>query len=409
MNITEIKEKNHDELFSNQPSTIKTTDPDLSEYSGQEIPKLGFGLMRLPMIGDEIDLALTKKMVDRFMEEGFTYFDTAYVYAGGKSEVAAREAIVKRYPRDSFQLATKMPVWEAKNVEDMQRIFNTQLERTGAGYFDYYLLHALDHKRLTETEKSGAWRFASELKAKGLIKHFGFSFHDEAVYLDQILTKHPETEFVQLQINYADWENSKVQSRQCYEVARKHHKPVIVMEPVKGGSLAAMNPAIQAIFKAEHPDQSVASWAMRYAASMDGIITVLSGMSNLDQMNDNISTMSHFQPLKDAEYKIIAQAVEELEKIPTIPCTDCKYCIDGCPQKINIPGVFESYNSYKQFDNIASAKGQYHWVTSAGGKASDCISCGECESHCPQHILIMDLLKESAAVLEGSCASEIRM
>ncbi len=371
-----------------------------NEYLGKEIPKLGFGLMRLPMTGSDVDMDQTKKMVDRFMAEGFTYFDTAYVYIGGKSEEAAREAIVNRYPRESFQLATKLPVWEAKNTEDMQRIFNTQLERTGAGYFDFYLLHALDHERLAETEKSGAWQFVSELKAKGLIKHLGFSFHDEAVHLDEILTRHPEAEFVQLQINYADWENSKVQSRLCYEVARKHQKPVIVMEPIKGGSLAAMSPAIQNIFKAENPEASVASWAMRFAASLDGIVTVLSGMSTLDQMNDNLSTMANFQPLKDTEYQTLAQAVEELEKIPTIPCTDCKYCVDGCPQKINIPGVFESYNSYKRFDNLDSAKGHYHWVTSAGGKASDCISCGECESHCPQHIQIIDMLKESAAVLE---------
>jgi predicted aldo/keto reductase-like oxidoreductase len=365
-----------------------------NNFLGQKIPKLGFGLMRLPMLGGDVDLEQTKKMVDRFMAEGFTYFDTAYVYIGGKSEVAAREALVKRYPRDSFQLATKLPVWEAKTPEDMQRIFNVQLERTGAGYFDFYLLHALDHDRLAETEESG------DLKAKGLIKHLGFSFHDEAVHLDEILTRHPETEFVQLQINYADWENSKVQSRLCYEVARKHQKPVIVMEPIKGGSLAAMNPEIQDIFKVENPDASVASWAMRFAASLDGIVTVLSGMSTLDQMNDNIRYMSHFQPLKDADYQTIARVVQELEKIPTIPCTDCKYCVDGCPQKINIPGVFESYNSYKLFNNLASAKGHYHWMTSSGGKASDCISCGDCESHCPQHILIMDMLKESAAVLE---------
>ena len=369
-------------------------------YLGQEIPKLGFGLMRLPMIGGDVDMAQTKDMVDRFIAAGFTYFDTAYVYIGGQSEIAAREAIVKRYPRASFQLATKMPVWEIKKYEDMQRIFDTQLERTGAGYFDFYLLHALDHVRLAETENNGAWQFGSELKAKGLIKHLGFSFHDEAVYLDEILTRHPEAEFVQLQLNYADWENSKVQSRLCYEVARKHQKPVIIMEPIKGGSLAAMSPDCQAIFKAENPEASVASWAMRYAASLDGIVTVLSGMSTLDQMEDNLHTMSNFQPLQDAEYQAITRVVQEMEKIPTIPCTDCKYCVDGCPQKINIPGVFESFNSYKVFDNLASAKGHYHWVTVSGGKASDCISCGECETHCPQHIQIIDRLKEAAAVLE---------
>ena len=249
-------------------------------------------------------------------------------------------------------------------------------------------------------EKIGAWKFVRELKEKGLIKHLGFSFHDEAEYLDQILTNHPEAEFVQLQINYADWENNKIQSRQCYEVARKHNKPIIVMEPVKGGSLAAMSSEIQSIFKEANPEVSVASWAIRYAASLDGIITVLSGMSNLDQMNDNLSYMSNFQPLKDSERRIIAQVVEELKKVPTIPCTSCRYCIDGCPQKINIPGIFECYNNYKLYDNLDGAKGHYQWMTNRGGKASDCIACGACESHCPQRIQIPDRLKEVAEVLE---------
>ncbi len=370
------------------------------DYPGKEIPKLGFGLMRLPMTGAEVDMKQTIKMVDRFMEKGFTYFDTAYVYINGKSEVAAREAVVKRYPRDSFQLATKMPVWMVQKYEDMQPIFDTQLERTGAGYFDYYLLHSLGHERLEQLEEVGAWKFVHEMKEKGLIKHLGFSFHDKAEYLDQILTNHPEAEFVQLQINYADWENSSIQSRECYEVARKHNKPVIVMEPVKGGSLAAMSPEVQTIFTEANPNLSVASWAVRYAASLDGIITVLSGMSNLDQMNDNLSYMSNFQPLSDAEYKIIARVVEELEKVPVIPCTSCKYCVDDCPQKINIPGVFESYNNYKLYKNLEGSRGHYRWMTGSGGKASACISCGTCESHCPQHIGIMDLLKESAEVLE---------
>lgn len=371
-----------------------------NNYLGKEIPKLGFGLMRLPMQGEEIDMEQTKKMVDCFMEKGFTYFDTAYVYIGGKSEVAAREAIVKRYPRESFQLATKMPVWMVQKYEDMQPLFDVQLERTGAGYFDYYLLHALDHVRMEQVEKVGAWKFVHEMKEKGLIKHLGFSFHDKAEYLDQILTNHPETEFVQLQINYADWENSSIQSRQCYEIARKHNKPIIVMEPVKGGSLATMSPEVQAIFKEANPDLSVASWAVRYSASLDGIVTVLSGMSNLDQMNDNLSYMTHFQPLQESEFKTIARVVEELEKVPLIPCTSCKYCVDDCPQKINIPGVFETYNNYKLYKNLEGLKGHYRWLISRSGKASACIACGACESHCPQHISIIDLLKESADILE---------
>lgn len=369
-------------------------------FLGKEIAKLGFGLMRLPMAGEEIDMAQVNKMVDSFMEKGFTYFDTAYVYINGKSEVAAREAIVKRYPRESFQLATKMPLWSVHKHEDLKPIFDMQLERTGAGYFDFYLLHSLSRESLDKIEKVDAWSFVEEMKEKGLIKHIGFSFHDEAKYLDKLLTKYPRTEFVQLQINYADWEDNNVQSRQCYEVAMKHNKPVIIMEPVKGGSLAAMSPEIQSIFKAEKPDMSVASWAVRFAASLDGVITVLSGMSDTEQMNDNLSYMSHFKPLQDSERKTIERVVGELKKVPVIPCTACKYCVDGCPQKINIPGIFEGYNNYKIYKNLETSKGHYGWMTGNGGKASACIACGACESHCPQHIGIIDSLKEIAEALE---------
>lgn len=369
-------------------------------FLGNDIPKLGFGLMRLPMKGEEVDLEQTKEMVDHFIGKGFTYFDTAYVYINGKSEVAAREAIVKRYPREAFQLATKMPVWMINTYEDFQPIFDTQLERTGAGYIDFYLLHALDRSRIDKMEELGAWDFVKKMKEKGLIKHIGFSFHDTAEYLDKILTAHPEAEFVQLQINYADWENSTVQSRQCYEVAQKHNTPIVIMEPVKGGSLAGMPPEIQEIYKAANPDLSVASWAIRYAASLDGIVTVLSGMSNTEQMKDNLSFMTDFKPLEDGERKIIEKAMAELSKIPTIPCTSCKYCVDDCPQKINIPEVFSVYNNYKRYQNLGSAKGGYGWVTQGGGKASACIACGSCESHCPQHIEIIENLKEIAEVLE---------
>lgn len=372
----------------------------VNDFLGKEIPKLGFGLMRLPMIGEEVDMAQTEKMVDRFMEQGFTYFDTAYVYINGKSEIVAREAIVKRYPRESFQLATKMPLWSVQKHEDLQTIFDTQLERTGAGYFDFYLLHSLSHDSLEKIEKVDAWRFVGEMKEKGLIKHIGFSFHDEAKYLDQFLTNFPQAEFVQLQINYADWEDNSIQSRQCYDVARKHNKPVIIMEPVKGGSLAAMSPEVQSVFKAVNPNMSVASWAVRFAASLEGIITVLSGMSTIDQMNDNLSYMSHFKPLQDSELGTIRKVVEELKKVPIIPCTACKYCVEGCPQKINIPGIFEGYNNYTLYKNLDASKGHYNWITGRSGKASACIACGSCESHCPQHIGIIDSLKEITKVLE---------
>lgn len=362
--------------------------------------KLGFGLMRLPTLNGEIDLEQVKAMVDRFMEAGFTYFDTAYIYHGGKSEVAAGEALVRRYPRASFQLATKLPMWAVQKPEDMERIFRTQLDRTGAGYFDYYLLHALGQENYALSERYGAWQFCRELKEQGLIRRLGFSFHDDAQRLEQILTAHPEAEFVQLQINYADWENARVQSRLCYETALRHGKPIIVMEPLKGGALAAMPPEIQRMFRQANPGASIASWAMRYAASLDGVMMVLSGMSSLEQMDDNVGYMSAFEPLTDAERAIVSAVVERLEQVPTIPCTACRYCVDDCPQKIDIPGVFESFNNYTLYDNLDGAKGHYRWVTSDGGKASDCISCGACEGHCPQHIRIPELFRDIVKVLE---------
>lgn len=370
------------------------------DSSEKIIKKLGFGLMRLPMDGNEVDLEQTKKMVDRFIEKGFTYFDTAYVYINGKSEEIVKEAIVKRYKREDFQLATKMPVWMVKKKEDFKEYFDTQLERTGAGYFDYYLMHALDHGRAKEIEELGAWEFGLEMKKKGLIRHLGFSFHDKADALEEILKRHPEAEFVQLQINYADWDSEEVQSKECYQVARKYNKPVVIMEPVKGGSLAAMRPEIQDLLKRENKDMSIASWAVRYAASLEGVLTVLSGMSDEAQMEDNLSYMENFKPLMPKEYKVLETVVQELAKIPTIPCTGCKYCVDGCPQKINIPGVFHIYNGYQLYQNLKGSKDGYGWVTSEGGKASECLACGACESHCPQHIEIIDKLQEAAGLLE---------
>lgn len=369
-------------------------------YLGKNIPKLGFGTMRLPMKGNEVDLEQTKAMVDRFMEAGFTYFDTAYPYINGKSEEVVKEAVVKRYPREAFQLATKLPVWLVKKKEDCQKLFDTQLKRTGAGYFDFYLLHALDKDRAEKMEELGGWEFGKQMKEKGLIKHLGFSFHDSAQALDWILSRHPEAEFVQLQINYTDWDSKDVQSRECYEVARKYNKPVIIMEPVKGGSLAVMRPEIQKIFKQARPEMSVASWAIRFAASLEGVITVLSGMSNIEQMEDNLSFMSAFEPLNEDERKVINKVVDEVKKVPLIPCTACKYCVDDCPQNVNIPDIFKSYNDYKLYNNLDAAKGNYNWVVQSRGKASDCIACGSCESHCPQHIGIIENLKKIAKVLE---------
>ena len=356
--------------------------------------------MRLPQKDGQIDLEQLKAMVDLYLEKGFTYFDTAYPYHGGQSEVATREALVKRHPRSTYQLATKLPVWEVKQASDLQRLFNTQLERTGAEYFDFYLLHALDKNRLASLDSFDMWGFVAGLKAKGLVKHIGFSFHDTADVLDEILTKHPEMEFVQLQINYADWEDKDVQSKACYEVALKHNKPIIVMEPVKGGRLASMSPDTEVIMKTAEPSMSVASWAVRYAASIENLVTVLSGMSNLAQMQDNLSYMVDFKPLSQSERSVVDAVVRKNAEIPTIPCTDCKYCVEDCPQKINIPGIFETYNDLKVYHNLDAMKGHYKWVTKDGGKASDCIACGLCEGHCPQHIPIIENMKEIAGVLE---------
>ena len=369
-------------------------------YLGESIKKLGFGLMRLPMNGDEIDMDQTKKMVDTFMSKGFTYFDTAYVYIGGKSEVALKEAVVDRYPRDSFQCATKLPLWDQKSREELQEILDTSLQRAGLEYYDFYLLHAMSAERAQKADELQAWDFMKQVKAQGKAKHIGFSFHDSAEALEDILKNHPEMEFVQLQINYADWESDSVQSRKCYQVARKYNKPVIIMEPVKGGSLATMTPEVQKLFKDTNPNASIPSWAIRYCASLEGIITVLSGMSNEEQLNDNVSYMEDFQPLTDSERQVVAKAVEILNNTPTIPCTACKYCVDGCPQKINIPGVFSAMNNYTLYNNLPGAKGSYQNAVKDGGKAGDCIQCGNCEAHCPQHIQIIEELKKAAATLE---------
>ncbi|WP_322170734.1 aldo/keto reductase [Acutalibacter caecimuris] len=370
------------------------------KYLGQDIKKLGFGLMRLPMQGEEIDMEQVKQMVDAFMEKGFTYFDTAYVYIGGKSEVALKEAVVDRYPRDSFQCATKLPLWDLKEPADMERVFQESLDRAGLSYYDFYLLHALGKESAQKAEDLGAWAFIKQLKEQGRAKHIGFSFHDSADVLEDILSKHPEAEFVQLQINYADWDSDGVQARLCYETARRHGKAVIIMEPVKGGALATMTPEVQGIFKAADPNASVASWAVRYAASLDGLITVLSGMSDLAQMRDNLSYMADFQPLSSQERAVVAQVVDVLKNTPTIPCTACKYCVDGCPQKINIPGAIAAMNQLTLYGDLSRAQGHYKHATAEGGKASACIQCGACQSHCPQHLEIINHLQSIAGKLE---------
>ncbi len=370
------------------------------DYLGKEIPKLGFGLMRLPMLGENVDIEQTKVMVDKFLAAGFTYFDTAYGYIGGKSEEAIKEALVDRYPRESFQLATKLPAFAAKTAEEAREMLHTSLRRTGAGYFDFYLLHNCGDNRTANYDNFKMWDYVLEMREKGLVKHVGFSMHDKAEVLDELLTKHPEMEFVQLQINYADWESDSVQARACYEVARKHNKPVIIMEPVKGGSLANLPESVADVFKAADPNASMSSWALRYAASLEGLVTVLSGMSNIEQMDDNLATMKNFKPMTEADYAVIEKAKAAMDAIPSIPCTSCKYCVKDCPMSINIPGVFGAMNTNLIYNNLAGARGSYGWATNNGGKASACIACGQCESVCPQHISIIEELKRAVEVLE---------
>ena len=363
--------------------------------------KLGFGLMRLPKLENgEIDVEQVKVMVDMFLDAGMTYFDTAYVYDDGKSEEAARKALVERHPRDSYTIATKLNARVASDMESAKAQFRISLERLGCGYIDYYLLHALGKGNIDAYDEYGIWDYVKEQKELGLVKHWGFSFHDSPEFLDELLTKHPDAEFVQLQINYADWENEKVRSRECYEVARRHGKMITVMEPVKGGKLANPVDSIREIFEEARPGMSPASWAIRFVASQEGLLAVLSGMSNIEQMRDNLSYMKDFEPFTENDYEVIKKAQEILNGIPSIPCTACRYCTEGCPMGIPIPNIFDARNTQLIWNQQEAGRRQYERATRDKGKASDCIQCGQCEGACPQHLNVIELLQECAANLE---------
>lgn len=373
----------------------------MERYFGENVPKLGFGLMRLPKLSDgKIDIEQTKEMVDLFLDAGLTYFDTAYVYDNGESEKAAKAALVDRHPRESYTLCTKLCAWMgADDEKSAKQQFYTSLERTGAGYFDYYLLHALQRSNYKIYDEYHIWDFVKEQKSKGLIKYYGFSFHADPALLEELLTDHPDVDFVQLQINYADWENPGVASRKCWEIARRHGKSITIMEPVKGGALADPVPKVQEILKSANKDASLASWAVRFAASLDGIITVLSGMSNIEQMKDNISYMKNFKPLDETEQAVIRMAQEALNDSTDIPCTTCHYCTDGCPKNIPIPEIFSVAN--RQRGNAEfRGKREYTIATEGKGKASDCIECGQCENACPQQIKVITHLKSCAEQFE---------
>lgn len=372
----------------------------MEKHLGYDIPKLGFGMMRLPMFDENtIDIAQVEAMVDSYLKAGFTYFDTAYGYHGGRSEETVGRALVDRYPRGQFVLATKLPMWLLKEAGDMSRILETQLKRTGATYFDYYLMHSVSRRQLETADRLGTWDFMQRMKAEGTVRHIGLSFHDTADVLDEILTAHPEMEFVQLQINYADWDDENIQSRLCYETARKHNKPVIIMEPVKGGALAALGDDARAELEAVRPGMTPAAWALRFTGSLAGVITILSGMSTTTQMDENIETVSALEPLTDEDRAAIGRVKTILSAIPTTPCTDCKYCTEQCPKNIPIPAIIATDNGRRIYGNID--KGGYLFATKQRGRSSDCIQCGLCESRCPQNIKIMELLESCVAVYES--------
>lgn len=369
--------------------------------------KLGFGLMRLPLLNKDnsadIDLEQVKRMVDIFIEKGFTYFDTAWMYCGFKSEDAVKEVLTGRYPRDSYQLATKLHSGFVDSKEECDKVFNEQREKTGADYFDYYLIHNIDKNSYEKYKELDCFNWIMKKKEQGLVKNIGFSFHDDAELLDKVLREHPEMEFVQLQINYLDWDSRWIQSGKCYEVARKHGKPIIVMEPVKGGTLAKLPDEANELFKAYAPNMSASSWAIRFAASLDGVFMVLSGMSNMEQMMDNLSYMEDFRPLNEEERLLTKKAAEIINSKTAIGCTGCNYCLEGCPKNIAIPQYFSLFNA--EMREIAGKQWTpnstfYRNLTDKFAKASACIECGKCESICPQHLPIIDGLKKVSECFE---------
>ena len=367
----------------------------------EEVKKnFGFGCMRLPMKDGEVDIEETKRMVDYFLDNGFNYFDTAHGYLEGKSELAVKECLTSRYPRDKYILTDKLSSDFFNTEEEIRPYFEKELEACGVEYFDFFLMHAQNAEYFEKYKKCHAYETALEFKKEGKIRHFGISFHDNAEVLEQILTEYPQIEVVQIQFNYVDYDDPSIESRKCYEVCRKHGKPVIVMEPVKGGNLVNNLPEkAQKVLDDLHGGSN-ASYAIRFAASFDGIMMVLSGMGNMEMMKDNVSFMKDFVPLSDKEKEAIKQVCEIFNAQGLIPCTGCRYCTDGCPKKILIPDLFACLNAKKKFGDWNSDF-YYHQVhTKHNGKASDCVKCGKCEHSCPQHLKIRELLEQVAETFE---------
>ena len=368
--------------------------------------KLGFGLMRLPTLDardpSSVDLSGVIPLVDRYLHEGFSYFDTAYYYHGEKSEETFRAAVAERWPRERYTITDKLPIYEKPAEQALLPMFERQLARCGVEYFDYYLLHNVGGKNYAHAEAVHAFDFLRRRKDEGRARHIGMSYHDNAELLETILKRHPEIEVVQLQLNYLDWDDLTIQSRRCYDVCTRYHKPVIVMEPVKGGSLAALQEDAAQLLRAYAPDASFASWAIRFAASLENVMVVLSGMSDLAQVADNTAYMRELRVLNGQEHRILEQAAALLRGSNTIGCTGCHYCTDGCPMQIPIPEIFRLYNNYVKFPGTQDhvALNYYGNVTSGRGSADCCIGCGQCEEHCPQHLAIPGLLADVHATLQ---------
>ncbi len=366
-------------------------------------PKLGFGMMRLPRLeGGAVDVEQTKRMVDAYLAAGMNYFDTAYMYCDGKSELAVKEALTSRYPRESFFLTDKLPSSEIHSKEDRDRILSEQLEKTGAGYFDIYLMHGVQDDNIEDYDTNyDCFNWAFEQKKAGKVRHVGCSFHGTPALLTRLLDKYPEIEVVQIQLNYRDWDSPTICSGELYRILEERGIPVLVMEPVKGGSLASLEEDVAAEMKAFHPDKSLASWALRFVGSLPGVMTILSGMSTEAQMADNIGTFKDFAPLSDEERTIIQNVVGKLNASPAIGCTACRYCTKGCPMQINIPEIFRVLSGERMAPGASRAEFYYKFLIEAGsGRASDCLRCGQCEHICPQHLPIIDLIAEAAEKFE---------
>lgn len=366
-------------------------------------PKLGFGCMRFPLTDPDdptsIDIEQVKQMVDAFLAGGGTYFDTAYVYHNGASETALREALVRRHPRESYTIATKCLAWAQPSAEAAKACLTTSLERLGTDYVDFYLLHNLGGQRTAKFDEYGMWDWARQKREEGVIRHLGFSMHDGADTLEELLTKHPDMDFVQLQVNYLDWDDPVTESRRCMEVARAHGVPVVIMEPARGGRLADLPQRGEEVLKAAAPDKSIVSWAYRFCYNLPNVIAVLSGMSTIEQTRENVAEWHANAPFTADEKVALDQALEALRSVGTIPCTNCRYCVKECPQGVKIPEILGLLNLEKMTENREFVKGLYSWQAAAG-KASECIQCGACEDMCPQGIEIIEHLEEAAEQYE---------